>query len=238
MKYSIAVVGASGRMGQLICSLVSEQADLELHGMLNSQSQLSELIGADLVIDVTRPEVSNGVAEFAISNGLRLLIGTSGWTREKIETLRTKLKPESVVSIVPNFSIGSVLATEFVAKASGHFDSIEIIETHHPKKLDAPSGTALYTAAEIAKQRDGRAVSNAAATDKLFDGVPITSHRIEGAHAIQEVKLWGDQESLYVRHEVSSHQAYSAGILLAIRSTLTGTGLRVGLRELMADESS
>jgi 4-hydroxy-tetrahydrodipicolinate reductase len=232
----ISVIGATGRMGQLALRLIETTEDLSLHSALASQSDLQESLGADLLIDLTRPEVSERVVDFALEHDLRLLVGTSGWTEQRLGRIEQKIKQSAAtVLIIPNFSIGSVLATRFVAEASKYFDSIEIIETHHPKKLDAPSGTALFTAQQIAKARCGKALSLPKDHAELFSGVPIRSQRIEGAHAEQEVLLSQPNESLFVKHEVSSHEVYSKGILLAIRKSVTLTGLTVGLLPLLEE---
>jgi 4-hydroxy-tetrahydrodipicolinate reductase len=232
----ISIIGATGRMGQLALSLIEESPDLELHSALGSSSDLRECLGADLVLDLTKPEVSREIAEFAIENDLKLLVGTSGWDREKLLALESRLAgSNATIVIVPNFSIGSVLATKFVAEASKYFDDVEIVETHHPKKLDAPSGTALYTSQAIFEAREGKPISSKESEEPRFNTVPIKSLRIEGAHAEQEVFLKEQNESLYVKHSVSSHETYAKGLLLAIRKTPARKGLTVGLLPLLEE---
>jgi 4-hydroxy-tetrahydrodipicolinate reductase len=199
---------------------------------------LNEAIGADLVIDFTNPDVSERVVDFAIDNDLRLIVGTSGWTKEKIDRVRSKIAgTKAVVAIVPNFSIGSVLATKFAADASKFFDGIEIIETHNVTKIDAPSGTALFTSLAISEARNGRPAKEQTGTvkDPLFNGIPIKSVRLPGKHAEQEVTLTAADEFLYVRHEVTSHEVYSKGILLAIQKVMKLSGLSVGMLALMEE---
>ena len=239
MSISISVIGATGRMGQLALSLIDQDPELSLHSALSSKNALSESLGADLLLDFTNPDVSVHVVEFAIQNDLRLIVGTSGWTKEKLERVRGLMAgSKATVTIIPNFSIGSVLASKFAAEAAKYFDQIEIVETHHPKKLDAPSGTALFTSQIISEARAGRPASPVTEGNKAptFNGVPITSLRIEGAHAEQEVSLAQPNELLYLKHTVSSHQVYSQGILLAIRKTMQLTGLTIGLLPLLEDE--
>jgi 4-hydroxy-tetrahydrodipicolinate reductase len=234
----ISVIGASGRMGQLALSLIEQDADLELHSALTSKNSIAESQGADLLLDLTKPEASVGIVDYAIQNNLRLVVGTSGWTKEKLDAVESKIQgSRATVTIIPNFSVGSVLATKFAAEAAKYFDQIEIIETHHPKKLDAPSGTALFTSQSIAKARQGRAATPVTANNPapVFNGVPITSLRIEGAHAEQEVTLAAPNESLYLKHVVSSHEVYSQGILLAIKQTMLREGLTVGLLPLLEE---
>jgi 4-hydroxy-tetrahydrodipicolinate reductase len=236
MSTKISLIGASGRMGQLTLGLIDSDPSLSLHSALGSANSLNEALGADLVIDFTNPDVSERVVDFAIENNLRLIVGTSGWTKEKIERVKNKLAGSSaVIAIVPNFSIGSVLATKFVAEASKYFDGIEIIETHNVTKLDAPSGTALYTSQAIAEARNGKPANpqQGEVKDPLFNSIPIKSVRLEDKHAEQEVTLTADNEFLYVRHEVTSHEVYAKGILLSINKAMKLTGLSVGMLALL-----
>jgi len=233
---SISLIGASGRMGQLTLDLIEKDPSLKLHSALGSGNSLNEALGADLVIDFTNPEVSERVVDFAIDNNLRLIVGTSGWTKEKIDRVRSKMAgTKAVVAIVPNFSIGSVLATKFVAEASKYFNGIEIIETHNISKVDAPSGTALYTSQAIAEARDGVPADKqqGPVMDPIFNGIPIKSVRLEDKHAEQEVTLTAANEALYVRHEVNSLEVYAQGVLLSIHKAMDLTGLSVGMLDLL-----
>ena len=225
-------------MGKLTLGLIEKDSSLTLHSALGSANSLNEAIGADLVIDFTNPDVSERVVDFAIDNELRLIVGTSGWTKEKIDRVRSKIAgTKAVVAIVPNFSIGSVLATKFAADASKFFDGIEIIETHNVTKIDAPSGTALFTSLAISEARNGRPAKEqtGAVKDPLFNGIPIKSVRLSDKHAEQEVTLTAADEFLYVRHEVTSHEVYGKGILLAIQKVMKLSGLSVGMLALMEE---
>jgi 4-hydroxy-tetrahydrodipicolinate reductase len=225
-------------MGKLTLGLIEKDSSLTLHSALGSANSLNEAIGADLVIDFTNPDVSERVVDFAIDNDLRLIVGTSGWTKEKIDRVRIKIAgTKAVVAIVPNFSIGSVLATKFAADASKFFDGIEIIETHNVTKIDAPSGTALFTSLAISEARNGRPAKEqtGAVKDPLFNGIPIKSVRLPDKHAEQEVTLTAADEFLYVRHEVTSHEVYGKGILLAIQKVMKLSGLSVGMLALMEE---
>ena len=238
MSTSISLIGASGRMGKLTLGLIEKDSSLTLHSALGSANSLNEAIGADLVIDFTNPDVSERVVDFAIDNELRLIVGTSGWTKEKIDRVRSKIAgTKAVVAIVPNFSIGSVLATKFAADASKFFDGIEIIETHNVTKIDAPSGTALFTSLAMSEARNGRPAKEqtGAVKDPLFNGIPIKSVRLPDKHAEQEVTLTAADEFLYVRHEVTSHEVYGKGILLAIQKVMKLSGLSVGMLALMEE---
>ena len=239
MSVKISVLGSSGRMGQLALKLIEQSSDLELHSALTSRNSITESQGADLLLDLTKPDASTAIVDYAIKNNLRILVGTSGWTKEKLEAVEKQIAGSSAtVTIIPNFSIGSVLATKFVAEAAKYFDQIEITETHHPKKLDAPSGTALFTSQAISAAREGRSASPVSENNQapIFNGIPITSLRIEGAHAEQEVSLAAGNESLYVKHVVTSHEVYSQGILLAIKKTMQLSGLTVGLLPLLEEK--
>ena len=238
MSTSVSLIGASGRMGQLTLGLIEKDPSLTLHSALGSGNSLNEAIGADLVIDFTNPDVSERVVDFAIENNLRLLVGTSGWSKEKIDLVRAKMSgTKAVVAIVPNFSIGSVLATKFAADASKYFDGIEIIETHNVSKVDAPSGTALYTSLAISDARGGKPANEQSRPEKdpLFNGIPIKSLRLADKHAEQEVTLTAPDEFLYVRHEVTSHEVYAKGILLSIHQVMKLSGLSVGMLSLMEE---
>ena len=236
MSTSVSLIGASGRMGQLTLGLIEKDPSLTLHSALGSGNSLNEAIGADVVIDFTNPEVSERVVDFAIDNNLRLIVGTSGWSKEKIDRVKSKMAGTSaVIAIVPNFSIGSVLATKFAADAAKYFDGIEIIETHNVSKVDAPSGTALYTSLAISEAREGVPATEQTGADRdpLFNGIPIKSVRLPNKHAEQEVTLTAPNEFLYVRHEVTSHEVYAKGILLSIHKAMKLSGLNVGMLELM-----
>ena len=236
MSTSVSLIGASGRMGQLTLGLIEKDPSLTLHSALGSGNSLNEAIGADVVIDFTNPEVSERVVDFAIDNSLRLIVGTSGWSKEKIDRVKSKMAGTSaVIAIVPNFSIGSVLATKFAADAAKYFDGIEIIETHNVSKVDAPSGTALYTSLAISEAREGVPATEQTGADRdpLFNGIPIKSVRLPNKHAEQEVTLTAPNEFLYVRHEVTSHEVYAKGILFSIHKAMKLSGLNVGMLELM-----
>lgn len=238
MSTSVSLIGASGRMGQLTLGLIEKDPALTLHSVLGSGNSLNEALGADLVIDFTNPDASERIVDFAIDNNLRLLVGTSGWSKEKIDRVRSKMAGSSaVVVIVPNFSIGSVLATKFAAEAAKYFDGIEIIETHNVSKVDAPSGTALYTSLAISEARNGSPAAEQQGADKdpLFNGIPIKSVRLPDKHAEQEVTLTAPDELIYVRHEVTSHEVYAKGILLSIHKTMKLSGLTVGMLDLMEE---
>jgi 4-hydroxy-tetrahydrodipicolinate reductase len=240
MSIKVAVVGATGRMGKLALELIDAAQDLHLHASLDSKSDLNDALGADVIFDVTRLEVSEKVAEFAVLNGINLVIGTSGWSAAKLAELEKKISANSNagVLVIPNFSIGSMLASSFAAQAGKFFDSIEIIEAHHAGKIDSPSGTAVRTAEMIADARKGMTQPlipgvGQTARGEVVSGIPIHSLRLAGVSAKQDVVFGGDSELLTISHEVSSIRSYVHGILLSIRIAAKSTGLTVGLQSVV-----
>ena len=244
MTIKVAVVGATGRMGKLAIDLIEGAQDFSLHAALDSKSELSQMLGADVVFDVTNPDVSGEVVAFAINNGLKILVGTSGYSAAKLATLQHRLDAaaptSAAVVVVPNFSVGSMLATKFAVLASEFFDSIEIIEAHHAGKVDSPSGTAVRTAeligdARIAAGKSAPIVPGLGqqARGEMVSGVPIHSLRLAGVSASQDVVLGGESELLTISHRTSSVQAYSKGILIALRYAAAASGLTVGLDKLI-----
>lgn len=240
MSIKVSVVGSSGRMGKLALELIEAAQDLQLHSALNSKSKLSEALGADVIFDVTNLAVSQAVVDFAIDNGISVVVGTSGWNEAKLANLTPRLKngTGSAIVVVPNFSIGSMLASDFSAQAAKYFESIEIIETHHAGKVDSPSGTAVRTAELIAEARKELSKplisgSGQPARGQVISGVPIHSLRQTGASANQEVRIHGDSELIKITHEVGSIRAYSFGILQSIRAAHREHGLLIGLKSVV-----
>jgi 4-hydroxy-tetrahydrodipicolinate reductase len=231
MAIKVSVIGATGRMGKLALELIDAADDLELHSALDSKSDASLSDGADVIFEVTRLEVSQQVVARAIDAGQKIVVGTSGWSAERLAELPSSLG-ESAVVVIPNFSVGSMLATRFAAEAGKFFDSIEIVETHHAGKLDSPSGTAVRTAELISANRTTPVTAPAADQDargQLVAGIPVHSLRLAGVSARQDVHFGGVSELLTISHETSSVAAYSAGILASIRFAAKAQGLHVGL---------
>jgi len=240
MAYSVAVVGASGRMGTLATRLIEASDDFEVHSRLGSRDSLDAIDGADLVLDVTLPAVSPDVVEAAVSRGIPVLVGTSGWTAERLQRVRSRLgdDPQLGVIVVPNFSLGSVVATRLATIAAPYFDSIEIIEAHHAGKSDSPSGTAIRTAELIAEARAERGPVAAPHADQRARGqqvasVPVHSLRMDGVLAEQQVIFGGVGETMRISHQTVSDASYEAGILLALRKLPEARGLVVGLDSLL-----
>jgi len=240
MITKVAVVGATGRIGQLAVRLIEASDEFELCAALNSSSPLSDMLGADLVMDVSVPAVSHSVVEFAVANGLNVLVGTSGWSHDRIAALERSITDKLSVGviIVPNFSVGSVLASSFAALAAPFFDSIEIVEAHHAGKIDSPSGTAVRTAELIGEARASRGPVIAPHADQRARGqqvssVPIHSLRMQGVVAKQDVIFGGMGEVLTLAHETLAPSSYEKGILIALRAARTARGVTVGLDKLM-----
>ncbi|MCU1470515.1 MAG: dihydrodipicolinate reductase [Glaciihabitans sp.] len=240
MTITVAVVGATGKMGQLASRLIEAADDLELVAALNSSSPLSAMDGVDVVLDVTVPAVSRGVVEYAVAHGINVLVGTSGWSSERIAGVERLIGADSEVGVifVPNFSIGSVLATSFAVMAARFYDSIEIVEAHHASKLDSPSGTAVRTAELIGNARASIGPVIAPHADQRARGqqvssVPIHSMRMQGVVAKQDVLFGGNGEVLTLSHETLSPSSYEMGILLGLRAAATARGITVGLDKLI-----
>lgn len=245
MSIRVAVVGASGKLGRVISRLVSSRDEFELTAALNSTSALADMLGSDgrapdVVVDVTTPAVSSTVVDFALAHDLNVLIGTSGWNAERIGQLRFSLEdqPERGVVIIPNFSLGSALATAFATVAARFYDSVEIVEAHGEGKVDSPSGTAVRTAELIAAARGDRGPVEAPHADQRARGqqvasVPVHSMRMQGVLASQRVMLGGAGEMVTIAHDTIDPSAYEAGILLAIRAAATARGVSVGLEKLI-----
>ncbi|HTL40072.1 MAG TPA: 4-hydroxy-tetrahydrodipicolinate reductase [Pseudolysinimonas sp.] len=239
MVIRVAVVGATGRMGRLAQRLIDESDDLALHAAISSKDSLDALAGADVVFDVTVPAVSPGIVNAALDRGIPVLVGTSGWTAERITTLRRRVQDAAPgVVIIPNFSLGSALATAFSVLAAPWFDFIEIVESHHAGKVDSPSGTAIRTAELIGEARANVGPVAAPHADQRARGqqvasVPIHSLRHDGLSARQEVVFGGTGETLRLVHDTHSDASYEAGILLGLRAAANTEGVIVGLDRLL-----
>ncbi len=227
-------------MGQLISQLIEASEEFELAAQIDSRGALESMIGADVVVDVTVPAVSQSVVEFAVTHGLKILVGTSGWSSERIDVVEELLAahPTSAVIIVPNFSLGSVLATSLSAIAARFFDSIEIVEAHHASKVDSPSGTAVRTAEQMAAARVSLGPVAAPHADQRARGqqvssIPIHSLRMAGVVAKQDVIFGGTGELLTISHETVSPSSYEAGIMISLQALVSATGVTVGLDRII-----
>lgn len=242
----VGVLGARGRMGIEVCKAVDAADDLELVAMIDQGDWLFNAsdAAAEVVVDFTTPDVVMDHLHWCIDQGINVVVGTSGFTEQRFERVRTWLqhKPDVGVVIAPNFGVGAVLMMEFAARAARFFESVEIIEQHHPRKLDAPSGTATHTARLVAEARAaaGMAAMPDATKDELagargaeVDGVRVHSVRASGLVAHQEVLFGTLGETLTIRHDSYDRASFMPGVLLAIRSVISRPGLTVGLGPLL-----
>ena len=236
MTTRVAIVGATGKLGGVIRDVVSDEPGYEVFAALSSRTDLAEIEGADLVIDATTPSVSGDVVRAAIERGANLLVGTSGWSAERIASVRPLIEAAGTGAVfVPNFSLGSVVGSAIAAAAASFFPSIEIIESHRETKIDSPSGTAVRTAELIAAARSDVGPVSAPHVDQRARGqqvasVPIHSLRRPGVVARQEVILSGRGESLTIVHDtVEPALAYAPGIRLALPAARDARGVIIGL---------
>ncbi len=242
----VGVLGARGRMGAEVVNAVTDAADLELVAELDLGDSLETLksAGAQVVVDFTTPDSVMANLEFLISNGINAVVGTTGFDADRIAKLEKLIaaNPKVGVLIAPNFAIGAVLMMEFATKAAKYFESAEIIELHHPNKVDAPSGTAARTAELMSKARkDAGLEAMPDATSTALDGarganvgdIPVHSVRLRGLIAHQEVLLGGLGETLTIRHDSLDRAGFMPGVLLGVRSVISKPGLTFGLEKFM-----
>ncbi len=231
----VGVVGAAGRMGQTVCAAVEGAADLELAARVDLGDDLALVDGCDVVVDFTAPDVVMKTLAHCIPAGVHVVVGTSGFDEARLEQVREMLEAGVGVLVAPNFSIGAVLMMRFAAVAAPFFESVEVVELHHPDKVDAPSGTAVRTAAMIAAARQGQVNPDATTTalegarGAIVDGVPVHSVRVRGLVAHQEVLLGGVGETLTIRHDSLDRASFMPGVLLGVREVGAHPGLTVGL---------
>jgi 4-hydroxy-tetrahydrodipicolinate reductase len=242
----VGVLGAKGRMGAEVARAVNEADGLELVAALDLGDSLDELVkhGAEVVVDFTTPDSVMANLDFLIANDINAVVGTTGFDDIKIAKLAADLNahPKVGVLIAPNFAIGAVLMMEFAAKAARYFESAEIVELHHPAKVDAPSGTAARTAqlmsdarkeAGLAAMPDSTQIGLDGARGVMVGDVPVHSVRVRGLVAHQEVILGGLGETLTIRHDSLDRAGFMPGVLLGVRSVVKVPGLTLGLDKFM-----
>ena len=243
MTIKVGVLGAKGRMGKTVCDAINSASDLELVCALDAGDNLQDLVaaGASVVVDFTIPDAVMGNLEFLASNNIHAVVGTTGFTDDRLAKVKDLFANSSAnVLIAPNFGVGAVLMMQFAAKAAPYFDSVEIVELHHPRKVDAPSGTARRTAELIAKARKGTAAMPDATSDLIdgargatVDGIPVHSIRAQGLVAHQEVIFGGPGETLTIRHDSLDRESFMPGVLLAVRKIAETKGVTFGLEGLL-----
>jgi 4-hydroxy-tetrahydrodipicolinate reductase len=240
----VAVLGSKGKVGATMVQAVQAAEDLTLSAEVDAGDPLSLLTDnkTEVVIDFTHPDVVMGNLKFLIDNGIHAVVGTTGFTDERLQQVRAWLaaEPDVSVLIAPNFAIGAVLSMHFARQAAPFYESVEVIELHHPHKADAPSGTAARTAALIAEARkelppnpDATTASLPGARGADVDGVPVHSVRLAGLVAHQEVLFGTAGETLTIRHDSMDRTSFVPGVLLAVRRVAEHPGLTVGIESLL-----
>jgi len=242
----VAVLGARGRMGAEVVAAVEAASDCQLVAAIDLGDSLDQLIssGAQVVVDFTTPDSVMANLEFLITHKIHAVVGTTGFDDARMAKLNSlsAAHPEVGILIAPNFAIGAVLMMEFATKAAKYFESAEIIELHHPNKVDAPSGTAARTADLISKARkaagltampDATSTSLDGARGALVGDVPVHSVRLRGLVAHQEVLFGGLGETLAIRHDSLDRAGFMPGVLLGIRSVISRPGVTFGLEHFM-----
>jgi len=242
-KIKVGVLGAKGRMGATVCEAITASQDCELVVALDLGDELSDLTanGAEVVVDFTVPDSVEANLKFLAENNIHAVVGTTGFDAAKLSEVEKQFAAsEANVVIAPNFGLAAVLMMQFAAKAAPHFESVEIIELHHPRKADAPSGTARRTAELIADARSGMPAMPDVTTDLLsgarganVSGIPVHSIRLQGLVAHQEVVFGGPGESLTIRHDSYDRESFMPGVLLAVRKVSQTPGLTYGLENLL-----
>lgn len=241
----VGVLGARGRMGAEVVRAVQVAADLELVAALDLGDSLEILLSeqAEVVVDFTTPDSVMANLEFLLAHNIHVVVGTTGFNETRVAQVRSWLtNSKSGVLIAPNFAIGAVLMMEFAAKAARYFESAEIVELHHPNKVDAPSGTAARTAELMSESRkaaginqvpDATTTSLPGARGAMVGSVPVHSIRLRGLVAHQEVLLGGIGETLTIRHDSIDRVGFMPGVLLGIRKVSAHPGLTFGLENYM-----
>lgn len=242
----VGVLGAQGKVGAEVCAAVRDAADLELVAEVDQDDLLDSLVTADaqVVVDFTHPDAVMENLEFCIDHGIHAVVGTTGFDQARLDTVAGWLadRPDTGVLIAPNFSIGAILMMRFAAMAAPLYESVEIVELHHPEKADAPSGTARRTAQLVAAAReeagcppvpDATSTALDGARGAVVDGIHVHGLRIRGLVAHQEVVLGGTGETLTIRHDSLHRSSFAPGVLTGVRRIADHPGLTVGLEHFL-----
>ena len=244
MTTKVAVIGAAGRMGSTVCAAVEGADDMELVGRFDDGDDLGDLGGADVVVEFSVPSASAANVAHCVERGIHVVVGTTGWGEAALETLREQVTAQDGVGVLiaPNFAIGAILMMSFARRAARFYESVEVIELHHPDKVDAPSGTAARTADLIgaAREEAGLGPVPDATTDDpdgargaLVHGVPVHAVRLRGLVAHQEVLLGGEGEMLTLRHDSFDRVSFMPGVLQGVRHVAEHPGVTVGLEHYL-----
>ncbi|OHR21884.1 4-hydroxy-tetrahydrodipicolinate reductase [Corynebacterium sp. HMSC061H03] len=243
----VGVLGAKGKVGSTICEAVEAADDLELAAGLDSGDDLNELVtaGVQTIVDFTQPDAVMGNLEFCIKNGINAVVGTTGFTKERLDQVQRWLDDadgDANVLIAPNFAISAVLTMKMAELAAPYFDSAEVIEMHHPFKKDAPSGTAIHTAEAIARARKEAGMGEQPdATEQTLDGargaevegIPVHAIRMTGSVAHETVIFGAEGQSLTIKQDSYSRTSFVPGVLLGVRKIEDFPGLTVGLEPFL-----
>ncbi len=247
-RTKVGVLGARGKVGREVCAAVEAADDLELVATVDTgdgDDSLEDLVaaGVQVVVDFTHPDVVMDSLRFCIEHGIHAVVGTTGFDDERLERLRGWLDGSATgVLVAPNFSVGAILMMRFAVEAAPFYESVEIVELHHPDKADAPSGTARRTASLIAAARreagsgpvpDATSTSLEGARGADVEGIRVHGLRIRGLVAHQEVILGGQGETLTIRHDSLDRVSFTPGVLLGVRGIAERPGLTVGLEPFM-----
>ena len=240
MTTRVAIVGGTGRLGGIVRAVVEAEPGFDVSAVLSSRDEIDAIADADLVVDASSPAVSIDVVRGAVERGINILVGTSGWSAERIALVRPLVDAAGTGAVfIPNFSLGSVMGSALAAAAAPFFPSIEIIEAHRETKVDSPSGTAVRTAELIAAARAEVGPVESPHVDQRARGqqvasVPVHSLRRPGVVARQETVLAGPGETLTIVHDTSDPAlAYAPGIRLALAAARDARGVVVGLDSLL-----
>lgn len=246
----VAVCGALGKMGQEVVQAVTECPETELVAKIDIAStemyhhieEAARVTDIDVLVDFTQPKSIFENAKYCLNNGIKIVIGTTGLKDEEIEYLK-KLSQEKNTGclIAPNFSTGAVLMMMFAKQAAKYFDNAEIIELHHNQKKDAPSGTAIKTAAMMAEVKDDFAKNNCPETETIegarggtsYSNIHIHSVRMPGYIASQEVIFGSSGQIMTIRHDSMDRKCYMQGVLLAVKHIAKNNDFVYGLDNIM-----
>ena len=238
----VGVLGAAGRVGSAVVAGVEKADDLQLAAEVNSGDSLQVLVdeGVDVIVDFTTPNAVMDNLEFCINNGIHCVVGTTGFDDERYQKVRDWCAANEGVGVLiaPNFAISAVLTMAFARQAAPFFESVEVVEFHHPNKLDAPSGTAVKTAQGIADARKEAGLADMPdATEQALDGsrganvdgVPVHAVRMQGMVAHEEVIFGTTEQSLTIRQDSYGRESFVPGVLTGVREVANRPGLTIGL---------
>ena len=246
MTIKVGVLGAHGRVGTAVVAGVGAADDLELVAEIDKDDSLEKLldVGAEVIVDFTTPDSVMSNLEFCIKHGIHCVVGTTGFDDDRYDQVRSwcAASQGTGVLIAPNFAISAVLTMSFARQAAKFFESAEVVEYHHPNKLDAPSGTAVKTAQGIAEARKAagmqpcpdatvQELDGARGTD--IDGVRVHAVRMTGMVAHEEVIFGTVDQSLTIRQDSYGRDSFVPGVLLGVRNVMDHPGLTIGLDKFL-----